>query len=314
MWKLLRVETGRVTKATGRWYIVETEDHRKFRCAVKGNFRIRGIRLSNPVVVGDFVTFEPDSSGETGLITHVRKRKNYIIRKSTNLSYEAQIVAANIDQAFLIASLVKPKTLFPFIDRFLVAAEAYRIPVILIFNKTDLYGEKESHELKKLTDIYENIGYKVLHTSVPRRKNLEKVKELLINRTTLLSGNSGVGKTSLINALEPSLNLKIRPVSRSHQTGKHTTTYAQMFPLSFGGHIIDTPGIRGFGLVDTDKNEIYHFFPEIFKMAKDCNYYNCTHTHEPGCAVREAVEKGLIAESRYNSYLDLYFDEGKKYR
>ncbi len=293
---------------------METEEGGKIRCAVKGSFRIRGIRLSNPVVVGDYVTFEPDTSGETGLITHVEKRKNYIIRKSSNLSYEAQIIAANIDQAFLIASLVRPRTLLPFIDRFLVAAEAYRIPVVLIFNKTDLYGTKEKAELQNLTEIYEDTGYRVLHTSVPEKQNLDVVRELLTDRTTLLSGNSGVGKSSIINAIEPSLNLKTTPVSHSHKTGRHTTTYAEMFPLSFGGHIIDTPGIRGFGLVDMEKNEIYHFFPEIFKWAKKCSYYNCTHTHEPGCAVREAVEKGEIAPSRYNSYLDLYFDEDKKYR
>ena len=308
------VEKGRVVKAAGRWYTVDTEDHRKIRCAIKGSFRIRGIRLSNPVVVGDFVTFEPDPSGETGLITHVESRKNYIIRKSANLSYEAQIIAANIDQAFLIVSLVKPRTLLPFIDRFLVAAEAYRIPVTLVFNKTDLYGEKELEELETLTNLYRNIGYKILHTSVPLKLNLEKFKDMLTSHVSLLSGNSGVGKSSLINAVEPTLQLKTKPVSEYHKTGKHTTTYAEMFSLNFGGYIIDTPGIRGFGLVDTDKNEIYHFFPEIFKAAANCSFYNCTHTHEPGCAVREAVEKGEIALSRYNSYLDLFFDKEKKYR
>ena len=308
------MEKGKVIKATGRWYIIETEDHRRFRCAVKGNFRIREIRLSNPVVVGDRVTFEPNHSEETGLITHIENRKNYIIRKSTNLSYEAQILAANIDQAFLVVSLVKPKTLVPFIDRFLVAAEAYRIPVTLVFNKTDLYGEKEHLLLKEITDTYENIGYAVLYTSVPQKKNLTALKDLLANHTSLLSGNSGVGKSSLVNAIEPSLHLKTRPISNAHQTGKHTTTYAEMFALSFGGYVIDTPGIRGFGLVDIEKHELYHFFPEIFKMASGCSYYNCTHTHEPGCAVREAVEKGIIAVSRYNSYLDMFLSEEKKYR
>jgi ribosome biogenesis GTPase len=214
----------------------------------------------------------------------------------------------------LICSLVRPRTLTGFIDRFLVAAESYRIPVILVFNKTDLYGEKEKEELDELTQIYRDVGYDVLHTSVPEKKNLELFKEKLKDKTTLLSGNSGVGKSTLINTIEPSLNLKTRPVSDYHKSGKHTTTYSEMFALTFGGYIIDTPGIRGFGLVEVEKNEIYHFFPEIFKYSKGCEYYNCTHTHEPGCNVRKAVEEGKIAVSRYNSYLDLYFDEEKKYR
>ena len=305
---------GRIIKATGRWYTVETSDGERYRCAVKGSFRLKGKRTSSPVVVGDRVLFEPYGEEDTGLIHEVRERKNYIIRRASNLSHESQIIAANIDQAMLICSLVKPRTLTGFIDRFLVAAESYRIPVILVFNKTDLYGAKEKGELEELTAIYRNVGYDVLHTSVPEKRNLDLFKEKLKEKTTLLSGNSGVGKSSLINAVEPSLHLRTKPVSDYHKTGKHTTTYSEMFPLGFGGYIIDTPGIRGFGLVEVEKNEIYHFFPEIFRYAKECEYYNCTHTHEPGCAVRKAVEEGKIAATRYNSYLDLFFDEEKKYR
>jgi len=265
-------------------------------------------------VVGDIVRFEPDTTGEAGLISEVEDRKNYIIRKSVNLSHQIQIVAANIDEAFLVVSLVKPKTHIEFIDRFLVTAEAYRIPVALIFNKTDLYSKNERRTLDELTAIYKNAGYRVLHTSVPEKKNLHEFKKLLTTGINLLSGNSGVGKSALINAIEPTLNLKTKPVSEYHRAGRHTTTYSEMFPLSFGGYVIDTPGIKGFGLINIEKNEIYHFFPEIFKYASNCAYYNCTHTHEPGCAVRKAVTEGKIAKSRYNSYLDLFFDEEKKYR
>ncbi len=307
------LKEGRVIKATGRWFTVETPEGSRYRCAVKGTFRLKGKRTSSPVVVGDRVRFEPYNDG-TGLIREVEPRKNYIIRRAANLSHESQIIAANIDQSMLICSLVQPRTLTGFIDRFLVAAESYRIPVILVFNKIDLYGEKEMNELEELTGIYRDAGYEVLHTSVPEKKNLDLFREKLRNKTTLLSGNSGVGKSSLINAVEPGLNLKTRPVSHYHKTGRHTTTYSEMFPLSFGGYIIDTPGIRGFGLVEIQKEEIYHFFPEIFKYSAGCEYYNCTHTHEPGCAVRKAVEEGKIALSRYNSYLDLFFDEEKKYR
>ncbi len=308
------MKKGKVIKATGRWFTVETTDARRYRCAVKGIFRLKGIRMSNPVVVGDHVSFEPDAGGETGLITQIEERRNYIIRKSVNLSYEAQIIAANIDQTFLIVSLLNPKTHLAFIDRFLVAAEAYRIPVTLVFNKSDLYNKEEHDNLNYLTGIYRAIGYRVLHTSIPEKKNLREFKKLLTDRTTLLSGNSGVGKSSLVNAIEPSLNLKTRPISDFHRTGKHTTTYAEMFRLDFGGYIIDTPGIRGFGLVDIGKNEIYHFFPEIFKESAGCSYYNCSHVFEPGCAVRQAVKEGKIAESRYKNYLDLFFNKEKKYR
>ncbi len=308
------MQEGRIIKATGRWYTVESSDGQRYRCAVKGKFRLEGKRTSSPVVVGDLVEFEPYEDGETGLITGVKERKNYIIRRASNLSHESQIIAANIDQAMLICSLVKPRTLIGFIDRFLVAAESFRIPVILVFNKTDLYGPKEQEKLSELTRIYRDIGYEVLHTSVPEKKNLDLFQQFLKDRTTLLSGNSGVGKSSLINAVEPSLHLRTGTVSESHKTGRHTTTYSEMFPLSFGGYIIDTPGIRGFGLIEIEKNEIYHFFPEIFKYSKECEFYNCTHTHEPGCAVREAVKEGKIAISRYNSYLDLFYDEEKKYR
>ena len=305
---------GRIIKATGRWYTVETSGRRRYRCAVKGRFRLKGSRTSSPVVVGDLVNFELYEDDETGLITEIKERKNYIIRRASNLSHESQIIAANIDQAMLICSLIKPRTLTAFIDRFLVAAESFRIPVVLVFNKTDLYGPKEEDELEELTRIYKEIGYDVLHTSVPGKKNLDLFKEYLKGKTTLLSGNSGVGKSSLINAVEPALHLKTGPVSDYHKAGKHTTTYSEMFPLRFGGYIIDTPGIRGFGLIEIEKSELYHFFPEIFRHSRDCEFYNCTHTHEPGCAVRKAVEEGKIAVSRYNSYLDLFYDEKKKYR
>ncbi|NOY37045.1 MAG: ribosome small subunit-dependent GTPase A [Chlorobi bacterium] len=306
--------TGIVTKVTGRWFWVETPEHRSVRCAAKGRFRLDGGRNTNPVVVGDQVTFIHDNQTDSGMITGISARRNYIIRRSANLSHATQILAANIDQAILIATLIKPKTYPEFIDRFLVSAEAYRIPVCIVFNKTDLYDSLLLNRLENLIKIYTDVGYRVLRTSVPDKKNIDHFKTLLAGKTSLIAGNSGVGKSTLINTVEPGLNLKTNSLSTYHQSGRHTTTYSEMFRLNFGGYVIDTPGIKGFGLVGFDKEELYHFFPEIFRFSASCNYYNCTHTHEPGCAVKEAAGTGKISQSRYNSYLNLFFEEDKKYR
>lgn len=305
---------GVVVKVTGRWYWVETPDQHKIRCAVKGSFRLKGQKSTNPVAVGDKVTVSYDSRNDTGLIIDLSDRKNYIVRKSSNLSHSTQVLAANIDQALLVASLVNPKTYTEFIDRFLVSAEAYRIPAVVVFNKTDLYGPEERKQLMALTETYTQVGYTVLHTSVPEDINLDKLRNLLVGKISLVAGNSGVGKSTLINKIEPGLNLKTRTISKYHRSGQHTTTYSEMFRISPKGYVIDTPGIKGFGLAEIDKSELYHFFPEIFRESGHCSYYNCTHTHEPDCAVKEAVVRGKISETRYNSYLNLFFEENKKYR
>jgi ribosome biogenesis GTPase len=304
---------GIVIKSTGSWYTVKTADKKQFKCKIKGNYRIRGIRATNPVTVGDHVSFERENE-DKGVITNIKPRKNYIIRRSSNLSYEYQLIAANVDLAWLMISLISPRTLTGFIDRFLVTAEAYTIPVILLFNKIDLYGAKELEELSQLVDIYSKIGYKCIEISIKDSIGLELVKSTMSHQVNVVSGISGVGKSTLINTLDPLLNLKTGIISEVHKSGKHTTTFAEMFEFSFGGYIIDTPGIKGFGLIDFDKEELHHFFPEIFKSSKNCRFNNCTHTHEPGCAVIKEVEVGTISETRYISYLKMLDDEGEKYR
>lgn len=273
---------------------------------------MKGIKTTNPVAVGDVVEIEAGAEG--GVISQIMDRKNYIIRKSTNLSKEAHIIAANVDQAMLVVTVNHPVTSTVFIDRFLASVEAYRIPAVLVFNKIDLYGEDDLLMLGALTQVYMQAGYECLHVSSLTGEGIEDVVAAMKDKITVFSGLSGVGKSSLVNRVEPGLDLKVAEISESHDTGKHTTTFAEMFPLSFGGYIVDTPGIRAFGLIHMEKNEISHYFPEIFKRATDCKYYNCTHIHEPGCAVLEAVENGEISESRYFSYVSMFEEGEEKYR
>ena len=299
-------------KSTGSWYSVRLESGEQIECRIKGKFRMKGIKTTNPVAVGDAVEVEVGAEG--GVISQIMDRKNYIIRKSTNLSKEAHIIAANVDQAMLVVTVNHPVTSTVFIDRFLASVEAYRIPAILVFNKIDLYGEDDLLMLGALTQVYMQAGYECLHVSSLTGEGVEDVVAALKDKITVFSGLSGVGKSSLVNRVEPGLDLKVAEISESHDTGKHTTTFAEMFPLSFGGYIVDTPGIRAFGLIHMEKNEISHYFPEIFKRATDCKYYNCTHIHEPGCAVLEAVENGEISESRYFSYVSMFEEGEDKYR
>lgn len=306
---------GLVIKNTGSWYVVCTDDGTEYNCKIKGNFRLKGIRTTNPVAVGDRVEISPTPDG-TAFITAIEPRRNYIIRKASNLSKEAHIIAANIDQSFLVVSLAHPATSTTFIDRFLATAEAYRVPAIIVINKIDLLTDETDQELlDAVTYLYRSIGYQVLHTSAKTGQGIEELRSLLNGKVSLMSGNSGVGKSSLINALLPGLDLRTATVSTSHDTGMHTTTFSQMFPLPGGGYIIDTPGVKGFGTIDFDTNEVAHFFPEIFKTGAECRYGNCTHTHEPGCAVLAALDDNRIAQSRYASYLSILQDKAPdKYR
>lgn len=287
-------------------------------CKIKGNLRIKGIRSTNPIAVGDNIEFvesnaENDSKQIIGVIHKIETRKNYIIRKASNLSKESHIIASNIDQAFLIVTIQYPVTSSTFIDRFLVSAEAYRIPCHLIFNKIDLYNEEQQLQLAEWIKIYESAGYQCLKISAKNNLGLEELKEMMKNKSNVFSGHSGVGKSTIINMIQPGLTLKTGEISEAHFSGKHTTTFSEMYEMNFGGFIIDTPGIKGFGMLEMNKEEISHYFPEIFKLLSDCQYYNCTHTHEPNCAVKTAVENGTIAISRYNSYLGMLEDE-EKYR
>ena len=299
-------------KSTGSWYSVRMESGEVLDCRIKGKFRMKGIKTTNPVAVGDVVEVVVNPDG--AVINRIEDRKNYIIRKSTNLSKEAHIIAANVDQAVLVVTVNHPVTSTVFIDRFLASVEAYRIPAILVFNKIDLYDDEDLLLLGALTQIYMQAGYECLHVSSLTGEGMEDVVTALKDKATVFSGLSGVGKSSLINRVEPGLKLKVAEISDSHDTGKHTTTFAEMFPLSFGGYIVDTPGIRAFGLIHMEKTEISHYFPEIFKRASECRFYNCTHIHEPGCAVLEAVEKGEISESRYFSYVSMFEEGDEKYR
>ncbi|MDD2196400.1 MAG: ribosome small subunit-dependent GTPase A [Bacteroidales bacterium] len=304
---------GRVLKSTGSWYTVLTDDGKKFQCKIRGKLRLKSIKTTNPIAIGDIVNFDPESDNATGNITSVVPRKNYIIRKSTNLSREAHIIAANIDQAMLMVTVDFPETSLVFIDRYLATAEAYQIPAILIFNKVDLFDGEFEEKLNYYLSIYTPL-YPCYKTSANTGEGVDAIASVLEGRISLISGNSGVGKSSLINRIEPTLKLKTSDISHYHLRGKHTTTFSEMFPLTNGGFIIDTPGIKGFGLVDMDKREIFHFFPEIFEESSNCQYNNCTHDQEPGCAVKKAVEDGLINSSRYYSYLSILYDEENKYR
>jgi ribosome biogenesis GTPase len=306
---------GTVIKSTGSWYYVRDEQGSLWACKVKGKFRIKGIRTTNPVAVGDRVVFREVPEGEReGLITQLHPRSNYIIRKATKLSKESHIIAANIDQAVIMATLAYPQTYSLFIDRFLVTAEAYRIPAKIIFNKTDLYDRKLTRQLDEWVAIYEHAGYQCLKSSITEGKNLDGIRNLLKDKMSVIAGNSGVGKSTLINQLNPEAQLKTAKISDYHKAGKHCTTFAEMIDLPFGGHIIDTPGIRGFGLVDMYREEIYHYFPEIFQASFDCKFHNCTHTHEPGCNVKTSVENGEISEIRYHNYLRILEDNQNKFR
>lgn len=296
---------GIVLKSTGSWYEVEAEDGTFWNCKLKGNFKITGIRSTNPIVVGDEVNFEKQKDGQTALINTIFERKNCIVRKATKLSKRTHIIATNVDQALLMVTLAAPRTSTGFIDRFLVTAEAYNIPTRIIFNKTDLFDEAWQEYFLELKQVYENIGYPVIGCSTLKEENLPIIKEWMQDKKSLIVGHSGVGKSTLINKLEPSLHLKTQQISLVHFKGIHTTTFAQMHKLSFGAHIIDTPGIKEFGLVDFKKEELSHFFPEMYAIIDQCQFNNCTHEHEPGCAVKEAVEKNEIASFRYINYLNM---------
>lgn len=305
---------GLVVKNTGSWYTVKTDSGQLIDCKLKGNFRLKGIRSTSPVAVGDFVQIVTNAQG-TAMITAIDDRKNYIIRKSPNLSKQSQIIAANLDQAFLLVTIKYPETSTIFIDRFLAGAEAYRIPVVLVFNKTDLLNEEERHYQQMMMNLYETIGYHCVEISAETGQGLEVIDALLAQKVTLLSGNSGVGKSTLINVLIPHAEQRTAEISDAHGTGIHTTTFSEMIALPHGGYVIDTPGIKGFGTFDIEPEELTSYFKEIFAFSKDCKFNNCTHTHEPGCAVRTAVENHYISESRYQSYLSMLDDKDEnKYR
>jgi len=314
------VNKGIVIRSTGSWYSVKTEAGQVIDCKIKGNFRIKDIKSTNPIAVGDHVEFRLDeqdmektTNKAVGLITEICDRKNYIVRKSPNLSKQSHIIAANIDQAFLVVTINFPVTTTTFIDRFLASAEAYRIPCTLIFNKIDRYNKDQLTQLDNLIELYSSVGYRCLKTSTKKNIGLDILKKWMTGNINVFSGHSGVGKSTIINKIEPTLNLKTKEISEYHLSGQHTTTFSEMFELDFGGYIIDTPGIKGFGMLDMDKYEIGHYFPEIFKRLEKCQYNNCTHTHEPGCEVKKAVVESEIAESRYYSYLGL-LESDQKYR
>lgn len=305
---------GLVIKNTGSWYSVKTDTGKVVECKIKGNFRLKGIRSTNPVAVGDNVEIALNSEG-TAFITHIEERRNYIIRKSQNLSKQSHILAANVDQAFLIVTVNYPQTSTTFIDRFLASAEAYSVPVVLVFNKCDILSDDERHYQQSMIHLYETIGYECREVSAATGEGVDGLHELLKGKITLLSGNSGVGKSTLINQILPEANLRTAEISDAHNTGMHTTTFSEMLELPEGGYIIDTPGIKGFGTFNMEPEELTSYFPEIFHFSKGCKFSNCTHTHEPGCAVLKAIDDHFIAQSRYQSYLNMLEDKDEnKYR
>jgi ribosome biogenesis GTPase len=306
---------GLVIKNTGSWYNVRNDEDHVYNCKIKGNFRLKGFRCTNPVAVGDIVTIDVNPDG-TAFITAIEERKNYIIRRASNLSKEFQILAANLDEAVLVVTLANPLTNTIFIDRFLATAMAYSVPVVMAINKTDLLTSPDDRALlDAFAYLYRSIGYKVIMTSTVTGEGLDELGAELKDKTSLFSGNSGVGKSTIINQLVPDACLKVGDVSQSHHTGMHTTTFSEMLDLPSGGRIIDAPGVKGFGTIDFERGEVAHYFPEIFKISSQCHYNNCTHTHEPGCAVLKAVEQHLISESRYASYLSIIDDNpDDKYR
>lgn len=305
--------TGLVIRNTGSWYDVRTDDGQVYACKVKGNFRLRGIRSTNPVAVGDYVEF----NGIRGafMITEIHDRRNYIIRRASNLSKQSSIIAANVDLACLVCTVAHPETSTTFIDRFLASAEAYRVPVCLIVNKTDLYDADELRYMDLLLALYRSLGYKCHSISATTGAGMDELRLALRNKVSLLSGNSGVGKSTLLNVLVPEAQARVSELSEAHDQGLHTTTFSALYDLPEGGAVIDTPGIRGFGTFEFEREEVSHYFREIFQTGHDCRFGNCTHTHEPGCAVREALDNHLIAESRYQSYLSMLDDKDEsKYR
>ena len=305
---------GLIIKNTGSWYTVKTDDGRIVECKVKGNFRLKGIRSTSPVAVGDYVDIIMNAEG-TALISAIDDRKNYIIRKASNLSKQSQIIAANLDQALLIITIKQPETSTTFIDRFLAGAEAYRVPVVLVFNKTDLLNDDEHSYQQQMVELYETIGYPCIEISAETGMGIDQLQTLLKQKVTLVSGNSGVGKSTLINAIIPHADQRTAEISNAHGTGMHTTTFSEMIELAEGGYLIDTPGIKGFGTFDIEREELTSYFKEIFEFSKDCKFNNCTHTHEPGCAVLQAVENHYISVSRYQSYLNMLEDkDDSKYR
>jgi ribosome biogenesis GTPase / thiamine phosphate phosphatase len=307
--------TGLVVKATGSWYtVVNPEAGETVECKIRGKIRLKDVKTTNPVVVGDYVAVSLAEGDEVGVITKIVERRNYIIRRSTNLSKEAHIIAANIDQVFLVATIDLPKTSREFVDRFLVAAETYKIPTTIVINKIDLYDIDARVEMELFKLDYALAGYEVLEVSATEGTNLDTLRSRLEGKVSVFSGNSGVGKSTLLNALDVSLDLKTGKISDYHHKGTHTTTFSEMFAFGSSGYIIDTPGIKGFGIIDVKKDELFHFFKDIFRYSEGCKFYNCTHTHEPGCAVKEAVTHEQIALSRYESYLNILEDEDGKYR
>lgn len=308
--------TGLVYKSTGSWYTVKTQLGESYECRIKGKFRIKGIKSTNPIAVGDVVDFDLENNNNqvSGIIHTIHDRKNYIVRKSVNLSKQTHIISANIDQVFLIITINNPPTLPSFIDRFLVTANAYSINTVLLFNKIDTYDEDTLLEVKYLAHLYRKIGYECIEVSAKTGKHVDKVKSLMRNKVSMFSGHSGVGKSTLVNAIEPSLNIKTKEISVQHMQGQHTTTFAEMFDLSFGAKIIDTPGIKGFGVVDMDKEEVGDYFPEFFALKQDCKFNNCLHIKEPKCAVKQALDNNEVAYSRYRSYIQIIEGEDEHYR
>ena len=308
--------TGLVYKSTGSYYTVKTDDHQVYECRIKGKFRMKGIKSTNPIAVGDVVDFELDNTTdeEVGQIHNIHDRKNYIVRKSVNLSKQTHIIASNIDVVFLLITINNPPTTTSFIDRFLVTAEAYGIEAVLVFNKIDTYDDAMLDEQLYLHYIYSEIGYKCLRVSSTEGKGIDELKQLMTRKVSMFSGHSGVGKSTLVNALQPNLNLKTKSISEQSKQGQHTTTFAEMYDLDFDAKIIDTPGIKGFGIVDMEKEEISGFFPEFFKLQDNCKFNNCLHKEEPNCAIKKALEEDKIAWSRYNSYLKILEGDDEHYR
>lgn len=308
------MEKGIVIKSTGSWYTVKLPDNHTIRCNIRGKFRKDGIRATNPVAVGDHVQFSRSDDGRTGTITSIEARTNYIIRRSSNLSKQYQLLACNVDMAWLMVSMILPRTMTPFIDRFLVSAEAYRIPVTLVFNKTDLYGEAECQEMEELRSLYSGIGYRCMLLSLQSGEGLDEIRREMEEKVNVIAGNSGVGKSTLIRELDPAVRIKTGEISEVHKSGKHTTTFAEMYELKGGIRIIDTPGIKGYGTIDIEREELFHFFPEIFRASHQCRYHNCLHVNEPDCNVKSQVRLGEIGESRYLNYLMMLEEEDGKYR